>query len=104
MGETETINPRHGAHSRRTTMFRKLTLALVAAASLGAMALAPTAASAGWKGGGWGGGFPHHPFGQGFGIGFVGGDYGYGDGGCYQTRRVMTDFGPRFRTVNVCAY
>jgi hypothetical protein len=102
MGKTETINPRHGAHSRRTTMFRKLTLALVAAASLSAMALAPTVASAGWKGGGWGGGWHHHHHGHGFGIGFIGG--GYGGDGCYQTRRVLTDFGYRFRLVNVCAY
>src|SRR6202007_3317858 len=72
------------AHSRRTTMLRKLTLALVAAASLSAMALAPTAASAGPWGGGWGGGwgFHHHHFGHGFGIGFIGG----GDDGCYVTR------------------
>jgi hypothetical protein len=102
MGKTETINPRHGAHSRRTTMFRKLTLALVAAASLSAMALAPSAASAGWKGGGWGCGWHHHHHGHGFGIGFIGG--GHGGDGCYQTRRVLTDFGYRFRTVNVCAY
>jgi hypothetical protein len=98
MGKTETINPRHGAHSRRTTMFRKLTLALVAAASLSAMALAPTAASAGWKAGGW-----HHHHGHGFGIGFIGGGYG-GYDGCYQVRRVPTPYGYRFRTVNVCAY
>jgi hypothetical protein len=101
MGKTETINPRHGAHSRRTTMFRKLTLALVAAASLSAMALAPTAASAGWKGGGWGGGWHHHH--HGFGIGFIGGGYG-GYDGCYQVRRVPTPYGYRFRTVNVCAW
>jgi len=82
------------------TMLRKLTLALVAAASLGAVALAPSAASAKpWGGGGWGGGFHHHHFG-GFGIGYV----GYGDGGCYVTRRVMTPFGLRLRTVNICAY
>jgi hypothetical protein len=99
MGETETINPRHGAHSRRTTMFRKLTLALVAAASLSAVALAPTAASAGWKGGGW----HHHHHGHGFGIGFIGGGYG-GYDGCYQVRRVPTPYGYRFRTVNVCAW
>ncbi|WP_424603436.1 hypothetical protein [Bradyrhizobium sp.] len=47
---------------------------------------------------GWGGGYHHH-FG-GFGIGYV----GYGDGGCYVTRRVMTPFGLGLRTVNVCAY
>ena len=82
-------------------MLRKLTLALVAAASLSAAALAPTAASAG-GGGYWGGWHPHHHhhWGHGFGIGFVGGGYD----GCYQTRRVMTAFGPRFRVVNVCVY
>jgi hypothetical protein len=100
MGKTETVNPRQGAHLRRTTMLRKLTLGLVAAASLGTMALAPTAASAG--GGGWGGGWHHHHFGHGFGIGFIGG--GYGDDGCYVTRRVRTPFGYRLRTVNVCEY
>jgi hypothetical protein len=85
------------------TMLRKLTLALVAAASLSAVALAPSAASAkpwgGGGGGGWGGGFHHHHFG-GFGIGYV----GYGDSGCYVTRQVMTPYGLRLRTVNVCAY
>ena len=83
-------------------MLRKLTLGLVAAASLSAMVLAPTAASAhGWGwGGGWG--FHHHHFGHGFGIGFIGG--GYGDDGCYVTRRVPTPFGYRLRTVNVCRY
>ena len=48
-------------------MLRKLSLVAVAAASLGAAALAPTSASAwgghhgwhgGWHGGGWGGGGP----------------------------------------------
>jgi hypothetical protein len=103
MGKTETINPRHGAHRRRTTMLRKLTLGLVAAASLSAMALAPTAASAGpWGGGwGWGGGFHHHHhFGHGFGVGFIDG----GDDGCYVVRRVPTPFGYRLRTVNICGY
>ena len=86
-------------------MLRKLTLGLVAAATLSAMALAPSAASAKPWGGGWGGGwggYHHHHFGHGFGIGFIGG--GYGGDGCYQTRCVLTDFGYRFRTVNVCAY
>jgi hypothetical protein len=107
---TETINSRHERlqdrasrrNNRRTTMLRKITLALVAAASLSAMALAPTAASAHpvW-GGGWGG-WGHHHFGHGFGIGFIGG--GYGGDGCYVTRRVPTPFGYRLRTVNVCEY
>jgi hypothetical protein len=85
------------ARLRRTTMFRKLTLAAVAAASLGVMALAPTSASAG-------GFWPHHHHhhhwghGHGFRIGFVGGGYD----GCYVTRRVLTPHGFRWRTVNVC--
>ena len=80
-------------------MLRKVTLALVAAASLSAMALAPTTASAG-------GGFfwphhhhHHHHWGPGFGVGFIGGG---GYDGCYVTRRVLTPFGFRWRTVNVC--
>jgi hypothetical protein len=85
-------------------MLRKLTLGLVAAATLSAMALAPSAASAKPWGGGWGGGFGggygyHHHFDHGFGIGFVG-----GDDGCYVTQRVPTPFGHRLRTVNVCEY
>ena len=39
---------------------------------------------------------------NGFGIGFVGG--GYGDDGCYVTRRVPTPYGYRLRTINVCEY
>ncbi len=82
-------------------MLRKLALGLVAAASLSAMALAPTAASAGPWGGGWGGGWHHHHhFGHRFGIGFIGG----GDDGCYVVRRVPTPFGYRLRTINVCDY
>ena len=78
-------------------MLRKLTLALVAAASLSAIALAPSAASAHP---GWGGfhGFHHHF--HGFGIGYAGG--GYDDSGCYVTRRVFTPYGYRLRTFNVC--
>jgi len=83
-------------------MLRKLTLALVAAASLSAVALAPSAASAKPWGGGWGGGFHHHHhhFG-GFGIGYAG---GYDDDGCFVARRVPTPFGYRLRVVNVCGY
>ena len=59
-------------------MLRKLSLAAVAAVSLGAAALAPTSASAHWHGGwhGWGWGGPRL---------FVGGPafYGYGYGGGY---------------------
>jgi hypothetical protein len=79
-------------------MLRKLTIALAATVSLSAVALAPTAASAKFGGGGWGGGFHHGHFG---GIGF---DVGYADDGCYVTQRVLTRYGYRLRTVNVCAY
>ena len=77
-------------------MFRKLTLAAVAAASLSVMALAPTSASAG-------GFWPHHHHHHGHGLGFVIGG-GYGGHGCYQARRVWTDYGFRYRVVNVCAW
>jgi hypothetical protein len=77
-------------------MFRKLTLAAAAALSLSLMALAPTSASAG-------GFWPHHHhhhhhphWGHGFSVGYLG---GYG---CWQPRRVLTPFGFRWRTVNVC--
>jgi hypothetical protein len=82
-------------------MLRKLSLAAVAAISLGVAALAPTSASAwgGWHDGwhrGWGG--PRF---------FVGGPaayygYGYGYDGCYVRRLVPTPFGPRWRLVNRC--
>jgi len=84
-------------------MFRKISLALVAAASLGAAALAPTSASAwtgGWHGG-WHHGWHHGWAGPRF---FVGGPaYGYGYGGCYVRRVVPTPFGPRWRLVNRCS-
>ena len=77
-------------------MLRKLILGLVAAASLGTLALAPTAASAKpWGyGGGWGGGwgYHHHHFGGGY------------DEDCYVTRTVLTPFGYRRRIINVCGY
>jgi hypothetical protein len=80
-------------------MFRKVTLALVAAASLGVMALSPTAASASpmiWP-------KPHHHhhlhWHPGYGVGFFAAGYG-----CYQKRMVLTPFGYRWRTVNVCVY
>ena len=90
-------------------MLRKLSLAAVAAISLGVAALAPTSASAwggwhgGWHGGGWhGGGFYHHGWGPRI---FVGGPAyygGYGYGGCYARRLVPTPWGLRWRLVNVC--
>lgn len=81
-------------------MFRKLVLGFIAAASLTAAALAPTGASAGWKGHHhhhWG---HHHGFGYGFGPMIVAGG-GYADG-CYVQRRVRTPYGLRWRTINVC--
>ena len=66
-------------------MLRKLSLVAVAAASLGAAALAPTSASAwgGWHHGGW-----HHGWGGPRVV--VGGPayYGGGYGGCYVRRLV----------------
>lgn len=87
-------------------MIRKLCLAAVALASLGAAALAPTSASAGWHGGyggwhgGWHGGGWHHGWsGPRF---YVGAPAYYGYGGCYVRRLVPTPWGPRWRLVNRC--
>ena len=78
-------------------MLRKLTIAFATAATLGAAVLAPTAASAG--GFIWHPHHHHHYWGPGIGIGFVGGGYD-----CYRTRLVLTPYGYRYRTINVCAY
>jgi len=83
-------------------MLRKLSLIAVAAASLGAAALAPTSASAwggGWHGGwhgGWRGGWAPRVY--------VGGPayYNLGYGGCYVRRLVPTPWGPRWQLVNRC--
>jgi hypothetical protein len=97
-----------GADWRRnveeTIMLRKLSLVAVAAASLGAAALAPTSASAwggGWHHGGW---HHHHHRGWGGPRVFIGGPayYGGGYGGCYARRLVPTPWGPRWRLVNRC--
>lgn len=83
---------------RSKDVFRKVTLALVAVASPGVMALAPTAASAKppmiWN--------PNPHFDQNhwnpaFGLGVV----AAGLSGCYQNRLVLTPFGYRVRTVDV---
>jgi hypothetical protein len=80
-------------------MLRKVTLALAAAASLTAITLASTSASASpmiWPK------HPHHHhhhWHPGFSVGFAG---GYGYEGCYVTRRVLTPYGFRWRTVNIC--
>jgi len=81
-------------------MLRKVTLGLIAAASLGAAALAPSAASAGgFHHGYWG-----HGWGPGYGLGFGGVYINTGVSDCYQQRMVETRRGMRLRTVNVCAY
>jgi hypothetical protein len=91
-------------------MLRKLTIALAATVSLSA-ALAPSIASA--KGGGFGG---HHHFGHfggfgGFGIasvvaaGVVAADMAdttVVDESCFVQQRVITPYGYRMRTINVC--
>jgi hypothetical protein len=85
-------------YSKEWTMFRKLSLVAIAAASLGAAALAPTSASAHWyrHGGGWHGwGGPRIVIG---GPAYFGGGYG----GCYVRRLVPTPWGPQWRTVNRC--
>jgi hypothetical protein len=81
------------------TMFRKFALGLVAAASLSAAALAPTAASAKPFGPGWGGGWGYHHH-IGLGLGFVGAVAAAES--CYVTRLVDTPYGLRYRTINVC--
>jgi Spy/CpxP family protein refolding chaperone len=79
-------------------MLRKVTLGLIAAASLGAAALAPSAASAHGFHGGW-----HHGWGHG-GFGFGGIYVNTGVSDCYQQQYIQTRHGVRLRTVNVCGY
>jgi hypothetical protein len=90
------------------TMFRKITLGLLAAASIGATALLPTAASA-------------HPIGWGWGYGYGGGWYpGYVSSPtivlstpvvspmisdpCLQRMPVQTRHGIRYRLVKTCGF
>ena len=73
-------------------MFRKVTLGLIAAISLGAAALTPVSASAHGFHGHWGHGW-----------GF-GGIYLNTGADCLQQQVVETRHGPRVRTVNTCAY
>ena len=84
-------------------MLRKLSLAPVAAASLGAVALAPTSASA------WAAGMAWRRLAPWLGLGRPAlrcrrprllRRYGYG--GCYVRRLVPTPWGPRWRLVNRC--
>lgn len=76
-------------------MLRKTILALATSVTLGAAALAPSAASAhGWGWGGWHGPFFHVYAGP----VYAGPVYG----GCTVERWVYTPVGPRLRWVNVC--
>jgi len=76
-------------------MLRKTILTLIASATIGAAALAPTSASA-WGGYPyWHGGYWHHgPY---FGV-YAGPVYG----GCTVRRWVYTPYGPMLRWVNRC--
>ena len=81
-------------------MLRKLALALVAAATVGIAAFAPTSASARNDG-------PHfrgHHHGFGMHRGWHGARAHFHHHGCIQQRLVPTPWGPRYRTVNVCRY
>ncbi len=79
-------------------MLRKITLGLIAAASLGFAALAPGSASAHGFHGGWGHGWHHG------GFGFGGLYVNTGVSNCYQQQWIQTRHGMRLRTVNVCGY
>jgi uncharacterized membrane protein YphA (DoxX/SURF4 family) len=81
-------------------MFRKLALALGAAAVLGAAALSPTTASA-WGHGHWGHG--HWGHGYGYGFGFYGPTYVAGPD-CYLVRRQVqfADGSWHWRRFRVC--
>jgi hypothetical protein len=87
-------------------MFRKMTFVLATTAALGAVALAPTSASAwgkgGWGGGGWGhhGGWGWGGVAAGVGVGLVGSAIVAGS--CYRRQVVGTPYGPAVRWVNYC--
>ncbi|HVX99893.1 MAG TPA: hypothetical protein VHA55_08900 [Pseudorhodoplanes sp.] len=82
-------------------MFRKSLFALATLATVGAAALAPTAASAKPFKGGF---HHHHHYGWGIGAGLVGAaivaDAAYSS--CWVKRWVDTPFGPRLRRIYVC--
>ncbi len=90
--------------TNKSNTFRKLTIALGAAAVVAVAALSPTTASAagGWHGGHHGGHHGHGWRGRGIGIGFYGPAY-YAGPDCYVVRRVVhTPYGKRLRRVTVC--
>ena len=89
-------------------MLRKISLAAVAAISLGMAALAPSSASAwvgphGYRHAGPGPGW-HHGWNRWGGPRvYAGGPaFSYGYGGCYVRRLVPTPWGPRWRLINSC--
>jgi hypothetical protein len=85
---TPDVKPASKKPRGETTMIRKLVIALGATAILGAAALAPTAASANWKGKNW-----HHSSVR---ILVAAPD-------CYYVKRaVLTKHGLRIRYIQVC--
>jgi hypothetical protein len=82
-------------------MFRKMTLGLIAAASLTIAAAAPASAGGFHHGHHWGHGYGWGPA---IGVGFGGVYVDTGLNGCLQQRWVETRRGMRLRTVNVCGY
>ncbi len=92
-------------------MLRKITLALIAAASLTVVAVAPASAAPPATGTKMppasGGGFHHGGHwghGSGYGLGFGGLYINTGVSDCLQQQWVQTGRGLQLRTVNVCAY
>ena len=77
-------------------MIRKSILALSAIAALSTVALAPTSASAWGFKGGWG----HHGWGHGFGVGFVGTDYVDVTPSCYYVKKIYRS--GEVRLIKVC--
>ena len=84
-------------------MFRKLTLGLIAAASLTLAAAAPASAGGFYHGHHWGHGYGYG-WGPAVGVGIGGLYVDTALNGCLQQRLVETRRGMRLRTVNVCAY
>ena len=81
-------------------MLRKITIGLIAAASLTLAAAAPASAGGFHHGGHWGHGWGY----GGYGLGFGGLYINTGVNDCLQQQWVQTPRGMRLRTVNVCAY
>jgi hypothetical protein len=82
---------------QENSMFRKISIALAAVLALGVTALAPTTASATYKGKHWG----HHGHG-GWGYNYYVPSYTSYYGSCWVKRWVDTPYGPRLKRVYVC--